>query len=38
MSSQASSPDYLPSPKKGKGVRRLNRLPLFIVGGLIVLP
>jgi len=28
------SPDFLAPPKRGKGVRRLNRLPLFIVGGL----
>jgi len=31
------SPDYLATPKKGKGVRRLNRVPLFVVGGLIAL-
>lgn len=28
------SPDFLAAPKRGRGVRRLNRLPLFIVGGL----
>jgi len=32
-----ASPDFLAGPKKGKGVRRLNRLPLFIVGGLVLL-
>lgn len=32
-----SSPDFLAAPKKGKGVRRLNRLPLAIVGGLVLL-
>lgn len=31
------SPDFLAAPKKGKGVRRLNRVPLFVVGGLITL-
>ncbi|OHV78535.1 TrbI/VirB10 family protein [Rhizobium sp. LCM 4573] len=31
------SPDFLPPPKKGKGVRRLNRIPLFVVGGLIAM-
>lgn len=31
------SPDFLAAPKKGKGVRRLNRVPLFVVGGLIAL-
>ncbi|EJD3148823.1 conjugal transfer protein TrbI [Salmonella enterica] len=31
------SPDFLAAPKKGKGVRRLNRLPLFVLGGLILL-
>lgn len=33
-----ASPDFLASPtKRGKGVRRLNRVPLFIVGALVVL-
>jgi len=33
-----ASPDFLATPsKRGKGVRRLNRIPLFIVGGLVVL-
>lgn len=32
-----SSPDFLAAPKKGKGVRRLNKLPLAIVGGLVLL-
>lgn len=33
-----ASPDYLAAPtKRGKGVRRLNRVPLFIVGALVVL-
>ncbi|NYS17089.1 conjugal transfer protein TrbI [Achromobacter xylosoxidans] len=31
------SPDFLAAPKKGKGVRRLNRVPLFVVGGLVTL-
>lgn len=31
------SPDFLSAPKKGKGVRRLNRLPLVVVGVLILL-
>lgn len=31
-----ASPDYFASPKKGKGVRRLNRLPLIIVGVIIL--
>jgi len=31
------SPDYLEAPKKAKDVRRLNRVPLFIVGGLVAL-
>ena len=29
------SPDYLATPTRGKGVRRMNRLPLFIVGGIV---
>lgn len=32
-----TSPDFLAQPGRGKGVRRLNRRPLFIVGGLVVL-
>ena len=31
------SPDYLATPKKGKGVRRLNRVPLLVVGVLVLL-
>lgn len=31
-----ASPDYFSSPKKGKGVRRLNSLPLVIVGAIIL--
>ncbi|GLR55174.1 hypothetical protein KYK30_31385 [Shinella yambaruensis] len=31
------SPDFLAAPKRGKGVRRLNRVPLFIIGGLAIL-
>ena len=31
------SPDFLAAPKRGKGVRRLNRLPLVVVGVLILL-
>jgi len=31
------SPDMLSNPKKGKGVRRLNKRPLLIVGGLALL-
>lgn len=31
------TPDFLATPKKGKGVRRLNRLPLIVVGVLILL-
>jgi len=34
---QLESPDYLETPKKAKGVRRLNHVPLFIVVGLISL-
>lgn len=30
------TPDYLATPKKGKGVRRLNKLPLVVVGVLIM--
>lgn len=29
------SPDYLAQPRKGTGVRRLNRVPLLLLGGLI---
>jgi len=36
-SDPVSSPDFLGAPRRGKGVRRLNRLPLMIVGGLILL-
>lgn len=31
------SPDFLAAPKRGKNVRRLNRLPLVVVGILILL-
>jgi len=31
------TPDFLAAPKKGKGVRRLNKLPLVVVGVLILL-
>ena len=31
------SPDYLAAPKRGKNVRRLNRIPLVVVGVLILL-
>ncbi|MCC8943107.1 conjugal transfer protein TrbI, partial [Bradyrhizobium sp. Arg68] len=31
------SPDFLATPKKGKGVRRLNRVPLLVVGVLVLL-
>lgn len=31
------SPDFLAAPKKGKGVRRLNRVPLVVLGILILL-
>ena len=34
---QDVSPDYLAAPKRGKGVRRLNRVPLLVVGGLLLL-
>nr|AGH89364.1 putative mating pair formation protein TrbI [uncultured bacterium] len=37
MSLDGASPDFLAAPKRGKGVRRLNRLPLMIVGGVIAL-
>ncbi|KHS36681.1 conjugal transfer protein TrbI [Xanthomonas phaseoli pv. phaseoli] len=35
MSVDGASPDFLAAPKRGKGVRRLNRLPLLIVGGVV---
>ncbi|EGJ4291102.1 conjugal transfer protein TrbI [Salmonella enterica] len=35
MSVDGPSPDFLAAPKRGKGVRRLNRLPLLIVGGVV---
>ncbi|MEX8140007.1 TrbI/VirB10 family protein [Acinetobacter baumannii] len=31
------SPDFFASPKKGRGVRRLNRLPLMIIVGIVLL-
>lgn len=31
------SPNYFSVPKRGKGVRRLNRVPLLIVGALVAL-
>ena len=37
MTDEVASPDFLAAPKRGKGVRRLNRLPLFIGIGLICL-
>lgn len=37
MSGDVASPDFLAAPKRGKGVRRLNRLPLLIVGGVVAL-
>ncbi|ECB2918775.1 TrbI/VirB10 family protein [Salmonella enterica] len=37
MSVDGASPDFLAAPKRGKGVRRLNRLPLVIVGGVVAL-
>ncbi|EET8237113.1 conjugal transfer protein TrbI [Escherichia coli] len=35
MRVDGASPDFLAAPKRGKGVRRLNRLPLLIVGGVV---
>lgn len=32
-----SSPDYFASPKKGKGVRRLNNRPLIAIAGVMLL-
>lgn len=37
MRADKASPDYLVTQKKGSGVRRLNRLPLFVVWGVILL-
>lgn len=37
MRVDGASPDFLAAPKRGKGVRRLNRLPLVIVGGVVAL-
>lgn len=37
MRDDVASPDFLAAPKRGKGVRRLNRLPLAIVGGVVAL-
>lgn len=31
------SPDFLAAPKRGKGVRRLNRIPLMITAGVLAL-
>ncbi|WP_182333650.1 TrbI/VirB10 family protein [Stenotrophomonas acidaminiphila] len=31
------SPDFLAAPKKGAGVRRLNRVPLLVVGTLVLM-
>ena len=31
------SPDFLATPKRGKGVRRLNRIPLMITAGVLAL-
>lgn len=32
---EQESPDYLAAPKRGKGVRRLNKVPMLVVGGLL---
>ncbi len=32
---EQDSPDYLAAPKRGKGVRRLNKVPMLVVGGLL---
>ncbi len=32
-----ASPDYFETPKKGQGVRRLNRVPIIIIIGLLLL-
>lgn len=32
---EQDSPDFLAAPKRGKGVRRLNKRPLLVVGGLV---
>lgn len=37
MREGAPSPDFLAAPKRGKGVRRLNRKPLLIFLGLVLL-
>lgn len=37
MSPDSASPDFLATPKKGKGVRRLNGRPLIVVGVLLFL-
>lgn len=36
-SQRQDSPDYLAAPKRGKGVRRLNKVPMLVVGGLLLL-
>jgi len=30
------SPDFLATPKRGKGVRRLNRVPLIVIGAVLL--
>lgn len=35
--SPEQSPDFLPTPGRGEGVRRLNKLPLLVIAGFIVL-
>lgn len=37
LTDSPGSPDFLASPKKGKGVRRLNKKPLFVLGGVLML-
>lgn len=32
-----ASPDYFEAPKKGQGVRRLNRIPILVIVGLLLL-
>lgn len=37
MESDSDAPDFLAKPKRGKGVRRLNRVPLIAIGGMVLL-
>lgn len=37
LKADEDTPDFLAAPKRGKGVRRLNRVPLFAIGGIILL-